>query len=70
MVPSLGQVNFNTDGTTSPIIYPGPGGGASVLTITPGAPVPEPSAWALMLLGFGVLGAGLRRRNAMLGVTA
>lgn len=26
--------------------------------------VPEPSTWAMFILGFGVLGAGLRRRNA------
>jgi len=29
------------------------------------ANVPEPAAWALMLLGFGGLGAMLRRRNAL-----
>jgi hypothetical protein len=63
---TLGQVNFNTDGTTSPVIYPGPGGGASVLTITPVTAVPEPSAWALMLAGFGALGVALRRRRATL----
>ncbi|MEW5686450.1 MAG: PEPxxWA-CTERM sorting domain-containing protein [Pseudomonadota bacterium] len=33
---------------------PGPGG------------VPEPSTWALMILGFGAAGAGLRRRRAAL----
>lgn len=27
--------------------------------------VPEPSAWALMILGFGMLGAGLRRKRAV-----
>ena len=27
--------------------------------------VPEPAAWALMLLGFGAIGAGLRRRREM-----
>jgi hypothetical protein len=26
--------------------------------------VPEPSTWALMLLGFGAVGWGLRRRNS------
>lgn len=29
---------------------------------TTGTPVPEPSAWALMILGFGGLGVALRRR--------
>jgi hypothetical protein len=32
------------------------------VTFTPGGAVPEPSTWALMLLGFGGLGAMLRRR--------
>lgn len=27
--------------------------------------VPEPAAWSMMLVGFGVVGAGLRRRKAM-----
>lgn len=27
------------------------------------APVPEPAAWAMMLSGFGIVGAGLRRRR-------
>lgn len=27
------------------------------------APVPEPATWAMMLLGFGFLGAGMRRRR-------
>ena len=29
-----------------------------------GGGVPEPSAWALLILGFGMVGAGLRRRVA------
>ena len=28
------------------------------------APVPEPSAWALMISGFGMVGAAMRRRNS------
>jgi hypothetical protein len=32
------------------------------VTVTPG--VPEPATWALMLMGFGGLGALLRRRRA------
>ncbi|MBS0363629.1 MAG: PEP-CTERM sorting domain-containing protein [Proteobacteria bacterium] len=30
------------------------------------APTPEPTSWALMLAGFGVVGAALRRRRAVL----
>lgn len=33
--------------------------------IPPTAPVPEPQAWGLMILGFGVAGAALRRRVAI-----
>ena len=32
---------------------------------TPPAPVPEPEAWAIMLLGFGALGAVARRRRTV-----
>ena len=36
-------------------------------TLTPPiAPVPEPSTWALMILGFGFVGAGIRRKRARL----
>lgn len=33
------------------------------------APVPEPSTWALMILGFGAIGSALRRRNARAGLS-
>ena len=32
------------------------------------APVPEPATWALMIMGFGLTGAMLRRRRATLAV--
>lgn len=32
----------------------------------PVGPVPEPSTWAMMIVGFGVIGASLRRRRARL----
>lgn len=43
-----------------------PGGDGSIAftdggTVTLSGTVPEPAAWALMLVGFGALGAGLRR---------
>ena len=36
----------------------------------PGRGVPEPATWAMMLLGFGVLGATLRQRRATPGLAA
>jgi len=53
----------------------GGGGGGSftppiITTVTPlapvtlAAPVPEPASWGMMLLGFGLMGATLRRRVA------
>jgi hypothetical protein len=38
---------------------------ALIHTMTPGTPgVPEPETWALMLAGFGLAGAAIRRRRA------
>ena len=39
------------------------------LNIAAVAAVPEPATWAMFILGFGVLGAGLRRRNAQVSAT-
>lgn len=33
-------------------------------SVTLASAVPEPATWAMMMVGFGVLGFGLRRRNA------
>lgn len=41
-------------------------GAVTVNGAAAGASVPEPSAWALMLLGFGGMGAALRRRPLLL----
>ena len=46
----------------------GGGGGASsaspeIVAPTVAAAVPEPSTWAMMLIGFGMIGFGLRRRG-------
>lgn len=35
--------------------------------VTPQSPVPEPATWAMMLLGFGLVGFGLRKRAASQG---
>ncbi|MEH3123312.1 MAG: PEPxxWA-CTERM sorting domain-containing protein [Sphingomonas phyllosphaerae] len=38
----------------------------SVVTVTPTPAVPEPATWAMMILGFGVVGYALRRRAVAL----
>ena len=41
-------------------------GGNITITYTPAATaVPEPATWAMMMLGFGAIGAGLRRRTKL-----
>ncbi|WP_253201442.1 PEPxxWA-CTERM sorting domain-containing protein [Sphingomonas quercus] len=54
-------------------------GGNALATVTihldnvpdaPAAAVPEPATWAMMLAGFGLVGAGLRRRTAVRAVLA
>jgi PEP-CTERM motif len=39
------------------------GSSYSGIAFAPTSAVPEPASWALMLLGFGVVGSALRRRN-------
>ena len=36
-----------------------------IRAVAGGAAVPEPSTWVLMIAGFGLAGAGLRRRRAV-----
>jgi len=63
-----------------PLIIPGGGGGGGGITVTappgggggnpppPPVPgVPEPGTWAMMIVGFGLLGAFLRRRRRTAG---
>jgi hypothetical protein len=40
-----------------------PGGDSDLRT--PAAPVPEPATWAMMIAGFGLAGAVMRRRRAV-----
>ena len=42
-------------------------GGQLSLLQTPA--IPEPSTWAMFILGFGALGFGMRRRNAQISAT-
>jgi hypothetical protein len=37
---------------------------------TPGSVVPEPATWAMMILGFGAIGASMRRRRTTVAVSA
>ncbi|PZO89834.1 MAG: PEP-CTERM sorting domain-containing protein [Sphingomonas sanxanigenens] len=43
--------------------------GSLTFTYTPANAVPEPAVWAMMVGGFGLVGAGLRRRRARIDVT-
>jgi hypothetical protein len=52
---------FNPPGSTFTLAYSINDSGA--VTGTASAPVPEPSGWALMLIGFGGLGGVLRNRR-------
>lgn len=46
------------------LVGAGPSGVSLVgLTVLAGAPVPEPATWAMMILGFGLAGAAMRRRR-------
>lgn len=53
-----GGVNFDVGEAYSYTLAQGPG------LLTAGG-VPEPATWALMIAGFGLAGAGLRRRRAL-----
>jgi hypothetical protein len=61
---TLGGNKFNVDGTTvliNPLtLTSGVGSTGGVLTVSTGSAVPEPATWAMMMLGFGMVGFGLR----------
>jgi hypothetical protein len=60
-----------------PLVIPGGGGGIATLVTPPGTSVPptpvpgvpEPATWAMMIIGFGLLGGLLRRRRRTAGET-
>lgn len=48
------------------IVIDGVSGVLTPNVVDPGGAVPEPATWALLIAGFGMAGAGLRRRRAAL----
>lgn len=54
-------MHFRID--TAATIDPPPGGGG-------GGAVPEPASWAMLVMGFGFVGAGLRRRTRVTAIAA
>ncbi len=60
---------YSTTEAINGTISPSDATGSSFLTVT-NANVPEPSAWALMLIGVGGLGAALRKRRRGLAAVA
>lgn len=62
--------NFMTSGGPQNLVISGRAqnsasyGGFFTLTEATAAAVPEPATWAMMLLGFGVVGAAMRRKRA------
>ena len=72
-IGTIGWINFtglNLSGGSHSIQFFQAGGWVFVSEITfdgrAGNPVPEPAAWALFIVGFGAVGASLRRRQAVL----
>ena len=61
-------VNYNVDAASSAVAA----GYSGNLTLAPvvSAVVPEPATWAMMMAGFGIVGAGLRRRRTLTTVAA
>lgn len=61
---------FDIDLTTGLPVYTFKGAGPSAATINLVRAVPEPAVWGLMILGFGLTGVSLRRRNGLRAVSA
>lgn len=60
------QIDFGTEGGT--LTLANPQGWSNAVLYTPGV-VPEPATWAMMIAGFGMTGAAIRRRKARIAVT-
>lgn len=69
--PGMNTGNIWTVGANRLLdLYPGRDDGFKLAGFTVQVPVPEPTTWALMIAGFGVVGGSLRRRAARATVTA
>jgi hypothetical protein len=67
---ALQQISFNIlDGASASLITFNlvPLGNQVRLNLNTATAVPEPGTWAMMLLGFGVVGASMRRRRRIAG---
>jgi PEP-CTERM motif len=60
-VPGANWLFWN--GGTSPVVGTGNTAGLDGVTFGDTGGVPEPASWALMITGFGLVGAAMRRRN-------
>ena len=62
---SPAAINFSGTGHSFRILGGGSQFGFDDVTFTaaPAGPVPEPATWAMMLMGFGLMGFGLRNRR-------
>jgi hypothetical protein len=66
LIPAAIVIAANPPGGGGNNPPPPPGGGGGGVTPPPPPPgpaVPEPATWAMMIIGFGLLGAFLRRRS-------
>ena len=64
IVPISGVVRIQFTGNSSSSDRGAPGLDDVAMSVTPAGVVPEPATWALMIGGFGLAGASLRRRRA------
>lgn len=54
---------YDTIGASSAVFGPIPGGGNTPPVLPPVVGVPEPASWAMLIVGFGFVASGLRRRR-------
>jgi hypothetical protein len=64
------QVSLGFSGTGRSVVFGGTAGTIVFDDITLGLGLPEPATWAMMLLGFGAIGASLRRRRRRIAAAA